>query len=553
MSPGDGPPREDSLVGLLVVPGIGRQRSTVTAQRVARELGGTAFEPISLAGGGRGFRMRIGGVSVLVREASWGERSDLANPPSVLDATDLLRRILEAVRQAGRELTKGVPERPRRLLALLAAVGLVLHFLLTLFALAHVFRGAAAGDPFADVAGLAFGLASACLLLASGYLVLRRIWSASSGRRRLAIVLLCLLSFPLWLFTGMIGAILVYLAVSTPLFYLVVFAGVATTLNLAARWLVRPLGWLSGRWLGQGRPGLQRLLGRGFNSVVNVSIVLPVQALLQVTKAYVNLYSVVVAGGGPGGPADSPARDRLTLTRLKAVLWAVAVTVGALLLLVVCELVLFPIWAPLLDPVFAFLTLPWWFALAISGMILGTLDVPLDWLLDLSNYQVGSRQDRERLFYGVLQEAAEELRREGCTELHVLAHSLGSAIAYDWLAARGPTPEKGLSVATLHTIGSPLNKFWFLDHSIAERARDRTQVPALAQGLWRNYWSPADPISGCLSRYRGVEDRRLGTLGLYLVSHVRYWSRKEVLESIREILSARAPTPGPVDAESGAA
>lgn len=56
----------------------------------------------------------------------------------------------------------------------------------------------------------------------------------------------------------------------------------------------------------------------------------------------------------------------------------------------------------------------------------------------------------------------------------MVAHSLGRALAYDWIWKRDNDDGiKHPPVTALHTAGSPLNKFWFVDHTVSERTRDR--------------------------------------------------------------------------------
>ncbi len=91
-------------------------------------------------------------------------------------------------------------------------------------------------------------------------------------------------------------------------------------------------------------------------------------------------------------------------------------------------------------------------------------------------------------------------------------------------------------MTVLHTIGSPLNKFWYLDHARSARLTDRQGLPRLG-GRWTNYWAWSDIVSGFLARYGtnagGVSNTRIRWLGLALFSHGRYWKNPVVLAGVR--------------------
>lgn len=110
----------------------------------------------------------------------------------------------------------------------------------------------------------------------------------------------------------------------------------------------------------------------------------------------------------------------------------------------------------------------------------------------------------------------------------VIAHSLGSVIAFDSLHAweGGPPPAR---IALLSTMGSPLGKSVF----VGRRGRPSTR-PGNADA-WINFHSPTDPIASPLAgSYADVEDRDVRTSILPLTAHSAYWTHTDVL---RELLT----------------
>ena len=108
----------------------------------------------------------------------------------------------------------------------------------------------------------------------------------------------------------------------------------------------------------------------------------------------------------------------------------------------------------------------------------------------------------------------------------VIAHSLGSVIAYDTLHAwdGGSPPAK---VALLATMGSPLGKKIFVNH-----LGRPTRRPGNADA-WLNFHSPADPIASALAgSYAEVVDRDIKTSILPLTAHGAYWMHADVIAEL---------------------
>jgi hypothetical protein len=129
----------------------------------------------------------------------------------------------------------------------------------------------------------------------------------------------------------------------------------------------------------------------------------------------------------------------------------------------------------------------------------------------------------DRRFVQALDRAASD----GCTCVHVVAHSLGTVIATRQLFGGEPPTSRDL-VARLYTIGSPVRRVRFLWPRLFENLR---AAPRLE---WINYWDPLDLISSRLSptiEWAPVDDvalagrAGLGRAHLAYVAHPRFIRR----------------------------
>lgn len=109
---------------------------------------------------------------------------------------------------------------------------------------------------------------------------------------------------------------------------------------------------------------------------------------------------------------------------------------------------------------------------------------------------------------------------------YVIAHSLGSVIAFDSLHAwEGGTPPG--NVVVLLTMGSPLGKRVFAHHGGRPAGR-----PGTVQ-TWLNFYSVHDPIASALAGIYGqVEDRGVKTSILPLSAHSAYWTHADVVNEL---------------------
>jgi len=136
-------------------------------------------------------------------------------------------------------------------------------------------------------------------------------------------------------------------------------------------------------------------------------------------------------------------------------------------------------------------------------------------------YEYLSREERRRI-QARLREALQ--RAVGTSDrTHLVAHSLGSVIAFDvlhgWEGGEAP-----LQLESFVTLGSPLNKSVFRSRN----GRPTAFPPTVRE--WVNVFSPWDPISSALApSYGGVGDRKIETSILPLSAHSAYWTHPDVI------------------------
>ena len=143
-------------------------------------------------------------------------------------------------------------------------------------------------------------------------------------------------------------------------------------------------------------------------------------------------------------------------------------------------------------------------------------------------------QAEERI-HGRVHRELERAVGDGCTEIQVLAHSLGSVIAYRSFTRRPAEIERIVRLpwwkkddrATLtrfYTIGSPLEKFRFFWPKLVEGGKG---VKSDGKGFeWHNFKSRFDPIAGYLSPFpslgAGVHNHWIEGAGGLLTAHNSY-------------------------------
>ena len=146
-------------------------------------------------------------------------------------------------------------------------------------------------------------------------------------------------------------------------------------------------------------------------------------------------------------------------------------------------------------------------------------------------------------FLEVLDQAT---RRDGCTEIHVLAHSLGTVVVHQALAratSQGSSSANPMvQITRLYTIGCPLERIRFFWPKLFEKRVDRTVVRKgraiveVGRSLqWENFWSRSDAVSSRLSSFPGLstpENYPAKGLGGFFTAHVRYFGNREFLRRV---------------------
>ena len=128
-------------------------------------------------------------------------------------------------------------------------------------------------------------------------------------------------------------------------------------------------------------------------------------------------------------------------------------------------------------------------------------------------------------------------------EIFILAHSLGTVVAYHALTGLGQPPgEPPYAPRRLFTIGSPLEKirFFWPWTILAQRPS------ADPEFQWTNFYHRMDTVSGALRRFAAwapVENVRLKGGGGLLRSHVVYERSPEFLGTLTQALFGEARVP----------
>jgi len=150
-------------------------------------------------------------------------------------------------------------------------------------------------------------------------------------------------------------------------------------------------------------------------------------------------------------------------------------------------------------------------------------------------------------------ERLQQARADGCQEVQILAHSLGTVIAYHALSNPVPAncPEDPLPLTRLITIGSPLEKFLFIWTALLRHAQAVPEIrgggAVLARGAameWINAYSPMDLVSGRLRRFDhwgAVRNIRLWGLGGLAGAHTAYAVHPQIVTLLAQGLGIADP------------
>lgn len=524
-------------VGLILVHGIGNQPPGALAREMAARLRDTEAGQKSAPTSSSEIRdekankisaptllmqqIAVGGVPVCVCEAHWAALSHPDNPPEIRLAPYLLQDLLDTVSSAWHSshfnsLLRRVTRRgtAKQWLFVWGAAAILITLLF-----AAVYRE----RPKVEFRLLLLSAPLTLLFFIFLWHFMARILRYRRARLRHASRMRQAGELLLWLPLAYgLTAVHFYLPLISAEVLLFFFGVLLLALSLN---YVALIPVVFSRKLGQllGRTRLDAVR-RWIHRFAWIMLILPVQSFMQATKASGNLFSLVFT-------------DRRGTIKSTAVAGFLGVFAFFLMLMVFCELLIVP---PLLgvlpdsEAVLYIVLVPVCMTMWKASLI------AIDLLLDISNYHLAARSDRHAYFQ-VIEQAVGSLQKVGCSEVHVLAHSLGSVITYDWLRSLST---KTSPVSTFHTIGSPLDKFWYIDHSRSERMADEKGMAERLSRGWINYWTHSDPVSGSLDHYgtgvRGVHNIQLRKLGWFLVSHTRYWENPIVIARLREGIIAAA-------------
>jgi hypothetical protein len=153
-------------------------------------------------------------------------------------------------------------------------------------------------------------------------------------------------------------------------------------------------------------------------------------------------------------------------------------------------------------------------------------------------------------FLDVLDHATQ---RDGCTEIHVLAHSLGTVVVHRALAGNTtdfpPAGKPPAQMTRLYTIGCPLEKIRFFWPKLFEKRVDSTVLRneriILRLGSctrWDNFWSRSDVVSGKLSSFPGLPkpvNHSAKGLGGFFTAHVSYLRNPQFLSLVLKEATSR--------------
>jgi hypothetical protein len=160
-----------------------------------------------------------------------------------------------------------------------------------------------------------------------------------------------------------------------------------------------------------------------------------------------------------------------------------------------------------------------------------------------------STEGERRLRNYVYRELDKIIRHES-PSFSILAHSLGSIIAYDYLfdlfgkpntKRRRVRRDGRQRLDHLFTTGSPIALFLLRKAHLMLKAGALSKNPVglrRPRGSWLNFWNHQDVMAYPLERFfpRLVSDRLVDTGSLIFNSHLGYWTNRHVAEQIADTL-----------------
>lgn len=158
----------------------------------------------------------------------------------------------------------------------------------------------------------------------------------------------------------------------------------------------------------------------------------------------------------------------------------------------------------------------------------------------------------ERILRNHVYRQLDRILSKGTKSVSILAHSLGSIIAYDYLFdKRLQTGRRGQGRGRPHvkhffTTGSPIALF------LLRKTNVKINIAALVKdpiglhrttGSWLNFWNHQDVLAYPLERFFPgiVTDHLVDTGSLIFNSHLGYWHNRQVAEAVADTLVGRKP------------
>lgn len=167
-----------------------------------------------------------------------------------------------------------------------------------------------------------------------------------------------------------------------------------------------------------------------------------------------------------------------------------------------------------------------------------------------------------KAFWEQLRKSLSNEELDAGASFSIIAHSLGSVIAYDFafhLFEGGklfdPVPETALPIERmkaafrgLYTMGSPIGLFFMRKRDLWQDGRPFQSLKnPMAERTWLNFYDYQDIIAYPLSELfpnSPPRDVKVGTGDLIINSHLGYWSNGDVAREIVEQLRAMRLPPG---------
>lgn len=194
----------------------------------------------------------------------------------------------------------------------------------------------------------------------------------------------------------------------------------------------------------------------------------------------------------------------------------------------------------------------------VSNYMFSACKIPFQ--SDSAHLQDAARDIQQR-FYLAYRKACDD----GCRDIHILAHSLGTVVTYHGITGQlldahsGGKPDNEYSVAGtlrhIYTIGSPLEKIRFIwPNTISERLLKKFTFSAdgrvvksgdssdLSGIQWDNFYHRFDRVSGYLKRFNNwlnLKNHPIKSGGGLIRSHIIYEQSPEFIRCITGALFGR--------------